>query len=339
MTSLPIVTRLLAIGVAGSVCFGICSLNVQQALAQPPAVKNAVKQNASDSSTPAKHLLVISSNRLRNSKPLQAKSRMRVHLFGQQVVAHGNYWQAGQGTGSARWEYAVPKAGSGTAGNTTSVKPDSANLFLMQICHRGFFYRLQTDGKEPKLDVTDLRQLSKTDSQFLFAGQKAWMATGGVSGLLELLATNFIFSDASRSKVGNNEVWKMNGSWDENRLRRLLNGQVNHSLIQEEIKWLELPKQIPHSCEVLLAADDYFPGFPYRVTFFQRQSHDGVVQKKPIVSIEFYELQTDVKLDEEIFDIKFDGIQLEDLTDSFVQRIEALQRSRRSAQQHQPVSR
>lgn len=331
----PIVTRLLAMVALFMVSTGISSDIHAQGQAQAPASRIDANP-VGIVSTPARNLLMKSSQALRNSKPLQAKSRMRVQMFDQQVVAHGNYWQAGQGTGSARWEYTVPVSGSTAA---TSIKPDSADLFLLQVCHRGFYYRLQTGGEEPKLDYADLRQLSKADDDFLFARQGAWMATGGVSGLLELLATNFKFADAQRIKVGSNDVWKMSGGWNEERLRRLLNGQVVHGLIRDEIKWLKLPKQVPHSCEILIAADDYFPGFPYRLTFFQKRDLDGVVQNKPMVSIEFYELQTDVNLDEAMFDVNFDGIKPEDMTDSFVQRIEALQRARRSARQKRALSR
>lgn len=336
---LPRVHRLLAMIVFGLLCSGVWSVGAQNLTAQTSTVGVNTNQRSAAIGSPAQKLLTESARRLLNSSPLQAKSRMRVDLFDQQIVAHGSYWQAGQGTGSARWEYAIPAPAAIGSVKSETGATDPAGLFIMQICHRGFFYRLQTGGEEPQLDVTDLRQVSKADSDALFAGQNAWMATGGVSGLLELLANNFDFAEASKVKVGENEVWRMKGDWNENRLRCLLNGQVRHDLIRDEIKWAKLPKQIPHSCEVLLAADDYFPGFPYRVTFFKKFAQDGIAKNKSMVSIEFYELQTNVQLDEEIFNANFDGIRPEDLTDSFVQRIEALQRARRSAQQRRPLSR
>ncbi len=330
---LPIAPHSLAIGMLNA--WGFLSLLVPNAAnafqQQAGSPQPAAAQNAAG--TESKKLLRSSSHRIHNSTPLQAKCRMTVSLFGEEVVAEGRYWQMGQGSGSARMDLSISTA-SIDAGDSVAQQA----VKMQQVCHRGFYYRLQNNGQEPDLQIADLNRISDTDNQLLFASQNAWLSMGGLSSLIDSLKTNFDFDAPVNSRLGKTEAWKLSGKWKENRLVRLLNGQIQHSVIGNGIKWQQLPPQVPHTCEILMGADDYFPLFPYRISFFRQELEGERPVKKRILKIEFFELQQNAKLSNAIFEMNFDGIRPNDLTSEMVQRVKALQNLQRAAKLKQQNS-
>jgi hypothetical protein len=116
-------------------------------------------------------------------------------------------------------------------------------------------------------------------------------------------------------------------------LRELLTGQVKSTLIQKQILWDQLPKQIPHSCEVLLGGDDYFPLFPYRVSYFQRQVGTTKPQEVAVMVLEFFEVDREAAVPEEQFQVRTDTMLPIDLSRHFTDRVRRLEQLPRSAGQ------
>ncbi len=264
----------------------------------------------------AKKMLSQAAQRLESSSPLRCQSNMQVNLFGTQLVANGKYMQMGQGTGIARLEFAYG---------------DEVQQQILQICHRGYYYRFRVSGAEPRLEVVDLRRIIDSDSKDLVANPTTWMATGGLASLLRNLSRYFEFDIPEKAMVGDTPVWKLKGKWNEIRLKRLLFGQVSYPVIKDKIDWSHLPDHVPQTCELLLARDEYFPLFPYSIRFDRNFDENGNSISKAIVRLELHELETNVKLEEHMFLPDFQNVQPVSLTDQFVERIESLKKIQRSA--------
>jgi hypothetical protein len=266
-----------------------------------------------------RQLLRSAASNLFNSNPLHASARLTVQMFDQKIEAQGQYWQLGQGSASARLEfvYGDPK------------QPQS----VLQICHRGFYYRFQSKLGQPELQIADLAQIADVDQNQLVANRQTWMSTGGLSNLMEQLATNFEFGTVESGQIGQTPCWRLRGGWNQDRLRELLTGQVKSTLIQKQILWDQLPKQIPHSCEVLLGGDDYFPLFPYRVSYFQRQEGTTKPQEVAVMVLEFFEVDREAAVPEEQFQVRTDTMLPIDLSRHFTDRVRRLEQLPRSAGQ------
>ncbi len=190
-------------------------------------------------------LLLESAGHLFGSLPLAASARLSVNLFDQHIVSEGRYIQAGQGSKRARLEFEF-----GDLHNPKTIQ---------QICNGRFYYRYERMDVKPALHLADLTKVSDADRHLLIANPSTWMATGGLSSLLESLANNFDLTTVAESTLAGTPVLVIHGAWKQDRIRRLLVGQVDDLLIGESIRWDQLPEHLPHSVEVTLGNDDFFP--------------------------------------------------------------------------------
>ena len=268
-------------------------------------------------STPSQQLLIRAARNLSESLPLQAAAQLEVNLFGEHIIANGQYCQIGQGRGASRLEFSFGE-------------PDHPQSVL-QICDQGFFYRIKMNDDRPEVQTIDLRRVADVDRQKLFASPSNWMATGGLSSLLQSLAENFEFESAQASTFRSIPVLKMRGSWKPAKLKRLLFGQTRYASIQDKIQWSGIRNNIPEQCEIVLGNDDYFPLFPYRITFLRTSDVDGKPQLVEMAALQLFELQLNVDVPDEKFKINFDGMVKTQLTDSIVDRIDHLNEIQRSA--------
>lgn len=289
------------------------------------AQSNAQKQSpASQQGTRnPKSLLLQAANHLENAAPLQCATRMQVNLFDEQLIASGRYFQMGQGSGMSRLEF--------------SFGDEDQPRKILQICSHGYYYRFRTTRENPELNVADLRQIAQSDSGSILATPNTWMATGGLASLMKNLASNFEFDAVEPSMLGDVPVWKFRGRWNEQRLKRILFGQVKYGLIKNQIQWEKLPAQVPHACEIVLGRDDFFPLFPYRIAFLK----DDLAAKKTtttkIVELELYDLNKNAKLNTNLFEVDFPDVLPNDMTNQYVDRILQLHKIRRSANQNAPT--
>ena len=261
-------------------------------------------------------LMLESAGRLFGSLPLAASARLSVNLFDQQIVAEGRYIQAGQGSKRARLEFDF--------GDLHHPKT------ILQICNGRFYYRFERLDAKPALQLADLSKVSDADRHLLIANPATWMATGGLSSLLESLANNFDLTTAGESMIAGTPVIIIRGHWKQDRIRRLLVGQVDDLFIGEQLRWDKLPEHLPHSVEVTLGNDDYFPLFPYRISFFRERKLDRGNEQVKIVTMELYKLTRHVDLPDELFQVE-SGLAPTDLTRELVDRIRTLNHEVRSA--------
>lgn len=270
----------------------------------------------------SKSLLTQSANYLENSSPLQCATRMQINLFDQKFIASGRYLQMGQGSGMSRLEF--------------SFDDDDRPGKILQICSHGYYYRFRTTGRTPELNVADLRQIAKSDSGHILATPNTWMATGGLASLLKNLSTNFEFDQPEATTLGEIPVWKFRGRWNEQRLKRILFGQVKYAIIKNQIQWDKMPTQVPHSCEIVLGRDQFFPLFPYRIAFFKNEKVGQTLKTKQVVALELYDLNKHANLDGQLFEVNFPDVLPNDMTSQYVDRILQLHKIQRSANQPEP---
>ena len=268
-----------------------------------------------------KQLLQRASHALFHAKPLSANAKMTIDLFGQNLVGEGQYTQAGQGQRCAsRLEFAF-----GEGDNP---------LKILQICNRGFYYRFQSSRNSPKLKVVDLTRVAEIDSNSLIANQPTWLASGGLASFLRSLADNFDFETVEQKVLNETPVLVLRGRWNEDRLKRIIFGQINYNLIKDRIRWERMPKQLPQSIEIVLGNDGYFPLFPYEVSFYREREIDGEVNEVKIVSLQLFQLDKHAEIPPGHFEVNFEGMEFDDLTNKFVDRIQDLNQLQRSAQQN-----
>ena len=275
--------------------------------------------NPQSAASDAKTMLAQAAANLENSNPLQCSTRLQIDLFDQELVAEGLYSQMGQGSGLSRLEF--------NFGNVA--KPRK----ILHICNQGYYYRFRTTAKDPELNFADLRRIADSDSANIMASPNTWMATGGLASLLKVLADNFVFEKPEATKLSDLPVWRIRGGWDERRLKRMLFGQVKYAVIEDGVNWEKVPPQVPYSCEIVLGRDDFFPLFPYQISYFRFEGKEKQKKSKPQVAFELYDLKKNANLDIRSFDVNFPNVIPTDLTDQYVDRILQLHKIQRSAKQ------
>ena len=241
----------------------------------------------------SRKVLQTAVDNLFNSPAITAKSRIRTRLFGELVTAEGQLVHLGQGTNRSRFEFY-----SGDAGSV---------IQIVQICDGQVSYVIKTVNGQSTLELIDLYRLAeKTNSDTKFAGTaSAWLATGGLTSLLDHLARSFDFNTPQKTQIDGIPMLTIRGQWRLGRLQQLLQGQVNLDGAQSTVRWDQLPPQLPHAVEIILGNDEFMPLFPYQIVFYQYQP-DG--QARPLVSMEMYEVDKVESIDPSLFTVNSNNI-------------------------------
>jgi len=239
---------------------------------------------------------------------------MLVEMFDQEIRSAGRYYQMGQGTRKSRLQVEYTVAG----------QPAS----MIQICDGFVYYRYRAMGEDANLDILFLDKLAHADRQALLADSQTWMATGGVASLLASLANNFDLRLVSQSVAEGVQTRVLQGRWNEQRLRRLLFGQIHTKFIEDHYPCDRLPVHIPASVEVHLSQAAGGPIFPSKIKFMGRKI--GNQDRPDSVSLAFHSLKMLDSLSDETFRVQPGSIELSDLTNTSVERIEDLNQAVRS---------
>jgi hypothetical protein len=277
--------------------------------------------NAAHASTTALHesreLLERSAAEMVESPAVESKVVLTVDLFHQQLVTEGRYIQLGQGSRKSRLDFEYEDEDLGK---------------LTQICDGRFFYSLQESSQGKSLSFVDLYQLAKADQQAMVANPTAWMATGGLSSLLQHLAEAFDFEPITRGEIGGIPTLVLRGAWKPSYLKRLMENQVDPKYLESPIQWSALPPQLPHAVEIHLGADDFLPLFPYRITFQQYDRPGDMNAGQPIVRFEMTEVSKLESVDQEWFIVQSGDSPQVDLTEELANRVRVISKSIRTAE-------
>ena len=277
--------------------------------------------NSAHASTTApnesRELLKRSAAEMVESPAVESKVVLTVNLFQQQLVTEGRYIQLGQGSRKSRLDFEYEDEDLGK---------------LTQICDGRFFYSLQESSQGKSLSFVDLYQLAKADQQAMVANPTAWMATGGLSSLMQHLAEAFDFEPITRGEVGGIPTLVLRGAWKSSYLKRLLENQVDPKHLEPPIQWNALPPQLPHAVEIQLGADDFLPLFPYQITFAQYDGTGNMNASQPVVRFEMTEVSKLESVDQEWFIVQSGDSPQVDLTEELANRVRVISKSIRTAE-------
>ena len=279
------------------------------------------QEEIQDDSTPdlskSQSLLDQSAANIVASPPIESTVLLTIDLFDQHLVTEGKYIQLGQGSRKSRLDFEQKHEGGGR---------------LTQICDGRFFYSIHESDEGKNLRFADLYQLAKADQQGLLANPTAWMATGGLSSLLQHLAQAFDFEPVTQGEIDGVPTVVLQGSWNLNYLKRLTEDLVDPTYLESPVQWDKLPPQLPHRVELHLGADDFLPLFPYRIVFSQYTADNKTA--RPIVQFEMNEVSKLETVDQQWFVVQSGESNQIDLTEELAARVRFISKSIRTAKRN-----
>ncbi len=281
-------------------------------------------------------LLATIARQTAQSPPLGASLHLTARLFDQAIHAKGRYFQAGQGSHKNRLELNFGGPGPGPS--------------VFQMCDGRFVYRLETIGHQQTFEFVDLQRIQlqsgEHPSEFSPTG---WIATGGLSSLVQHLGSAFNFSapmtiegqpitDLTTAEL--NQPIVIRGSWNESALRQLLHGThpeifakspTSTASLGNSVDWDRIPPQLPHAIEIYFVPSQLTGMFPARVSFMQFQTAPGKEHTRramPVVNIAFSDPQPLQQVNDQMFVIDTTDIESIDSTDHYLARIQSIEDAR-----------
>ena len=265
-------------------------------------------------------LLTGACRRIANSTPFGTSLKLTGHLFDQDTVATGKYYQMGQGTHRSRLELEF-NAGQEVASS-------------FQLCDGRFVYRLQTFGGQQEFEFVDLNRFTEQTSANSAFTPSNWIATGGLASLLEQFNQSFNFGAPKLISTDNqNQLTVIRGCWNETALRHTLGNQAGTVFPQEEkirsrnsIPWDKIPQQLPHGIEVVFGNDPIFGSFPHEIRYlkFAANPNGGAMQLKSMMTLQFSHPQATDKLTESMFVIRSSDIKSVDTTSEYLAQVKTI---------------
>ena len=265
-------------------------------------------------------LLTGACRRIANSTPFGTSLKLTGHLFDQNTVATGQYFQMGQGTHRSRLELEF-NAGDEVASS-------------FQLCDGRFVYRLQTFGGKRQFEFVDLNRFTEQTSASSAFSPSNWIATGGLASLLEQFNQSFNFGAPKQITTDDQtQLTVIRGCWNETELRHTLGNQAGAVFPSEEkirsrnaIPWNKIPLQLPHGIEVVFGNDAVLGAFPREIRYlkFAPNPDGGAMRLQPMMTLQFsHPAETD-QLTENMFVIRSSDIESVDTTGQYLAQVKSI---------------
>ena len=281
-------------------------------------------------------LLTGACRRIANSTPFGTSLKLTGHLFDQDTVATGRYFQLGQGTHRSRLELEF-NAGQEVASS-------------FQLCDGRFVYRLQTFGGKQQFEFVDLNRFTEQTSASSAFTPSNWIATGGLASLLEQFNQSFNFGAPKQITTDNQaQLTTIRGCWNETALRHTLGNEAGSVFPKEEkirsrnaIPWNKIPQQLPHGIEVVFGNDPVFGAFPREIRYlkFAPNPNGGAMLLKPMMTLQFSHPLTTDKLTENMFVIRSSDIESVDTTNQYLAQVKSIlakRQAEKNSSEHQQM--
>ncbi len=201
---------------------------------------------------------------IRDSIAFETDITIDLHWRKQPMEISGRYSQIGQGSGHSRFQLEIPLAGSDS---------DEKNMTLVKVCDGRFLYtQLLSPGTDQSLEFIDLKQVHqrRLDSGLTEPNNPmSWIATGGLSSILENLGSAFQFGMVEEKKWNGITTVSLTGTWKTEQLAELLCDQVDRHCLEPTIQWDQLPVHIPHTVRIECVNRDSVGLLPIKIEFFQ----------------------------------------------------------------------
>lgn len=307
LPSLPITLAILS--------FGLVLFGKQPTAQSQVKTASASKKKTYDHSKPAggpDQLIETAIVKLGEQASISAQIRQRVDLFGQTLIASGQFLQGPAGKHLVRLEMRI----------TLGEQQGS----IQQVCDGKLLWTYRQLGESSSLETLDVHRVAELISTY-GAGQGgapgdglSLLAIDGMSGYLRELARNFQFRSVATSQLHNRPVWRLDGTWRAERLAKILPRQAERIAKGKRPDLNKLPEHVPHNVTVYLDRAD---GVLRRVDFL-RSPPTGVplVHRKPVVmaSIEWLDVQLGAAIDARQFVYDPGRRKPKDVTAAYLQR-------------------
>jgi hypothetical protein len=276
-------------------------------------------------------IVAQAARRVQAEPSVQAQIRFRIDLAGQNLLGNGVYLQLGDGPEKLlRFDLKLQVAQRVAA--------------LQQISGQQYYWiRRDLPPANHKVSRVNLRAIRNAITKKHLASDKdsdlsgslaspaddAWLLLGGLPALLESLHQDFEFGPARAGEIafpGSAEagsparlpVWAVSGTWKKERWEAL------NAVAAKNKK--AVPTTLPQRVDLVLGRSERtFALFPYRVIYYARAEQggagEGAANLTPIVSMEFFNVQSAAALDPRDFDYNPGEQEVEDLTAMYLQKL------------------
>lgn len=225
--------------------------------------------------------LVTRAARRLHDIPLSAKLLHEVNFLGQKLSGGegSRYSQLGRGSNRVRFEL---KLGVGNEQVASLVHVcNGEHLYVRRVLPgQTIVTRVRVDAVEAAIDAA--REKSPENASL------NWIAIGGLSRLLQVLAANFDFGPPRVGRFGDRQVWIVEGRWKPGVLVQLLPEQCDDIMAGRPPRLEHLAPELPTSVAVALGADRELPLFPHFIQY-RRSNAEG--KTTPLVTLKFYDVE------------------------------------------------
>ena len=293
------------------------NLSAQTPSELPADTPNAADANDSENlAKQANQALDESMSRVAQSEWLQARIRLRVHLFDNPLEGTGSYLKGPKS--QMRLELKI---------SLDDRHPPSS---LQQVCDgRWLWDHREVLGSRNlrKVDVTAVRdalarskrnpgELRQQTSMF-----QDHIGLGGLEELVRRLKNQFDFSLAAPIKVGDEVRLVLHGGWNRTILGQMLPEQKAALEAGQAADYSKLPDHVPDHVVLLLGKDDHFPyRVEYRRTTGPRPAPGKLPPGKLLVAMELFDVKINQPVDELNFFYKSELV-AEDQTASYIKEL------------------
>lgn len=289
------------------------------------SVAGGSRESAPDSRMDGQRLIAKAAREVFGHSSISARIRLQLHLFDQNLVGSGEYYQLGPDSDkSLRLDLKIRGADQES---TIQVVCDGRYLWD----YRDLPSVNRPGQRSTTLNRVDLREVRNRVSRQTNAATEpippVALIRGGLAHLLRGLQQNFEFRGVQSSTRSDVPLWVLHGHWKPRRLVHMLPEQRDAILAGKAVDLTELPEHLPHEVVVSLGQNDLFP---YRIEYLRRKDpgHSrGPVNASPesvssMVSIDIYEVALGGTIDSRWFQFKRpDNLEVEDGINGYLARL------------------
>ncbi len=275
-------------------------------------------------------LVSQAAQRLLLAPGIEARTRQRVNIFGQQLVGSGTYLQLTHGPRlMLRLDLKLQVGDRPTSLRQIS---DGDSLWVLR--------QQEGNNRVSRVNVRRLRDAAaKAEPAAL--SPSLWMALGGAPCLLAQLEENFQFGPPQPQLIGKLPVWYVSGTWKPHALARLLPEQSEAILAGKQADLQLLPEHLPHGVTLILGRDQVIPLFPYSFSFHRdvpAEDEQQPYQRIPLVTWELFQVRVRSDLPTSEFDFRPADQEIDEQTEEYLHRLERAVKSHSAAKTPQSQS-
>jgi hypothetical protein len=288
----------------------------QRATTTPPTTKDSTVQSA-------EQLLAASAAMLASQGSINAGVRLETRLFDQHLVGKGRYLQGYHGARLWRFELLM--------------RDEGRESLALQVCDARYVWIYDRLDDHQRLWKVDLQRVNSFLDEERKAraphtlGLTSW-GLGGLPQLITGLNEAFVFRPPQQTRFRGNTAWRLEGTWRQEALCRLLPDQKEKILQGKPPDFGKLSQQLPQRVVVILSADLFPQRIEYlresRLRFYEFWKDDAPIV---IAAVEFFDVKLGLPIDPRQFTWQATGVPVIDYTDDYLDNVKQLAEVMREA--------